>query len=122
MALVRATAVRTIAADAPRIDDTITADEAEDLARLFKALADPVRLRLLSMISSAEDGEVCVCYLTDAFDLTPPTISYHLKLLRNADLIVGERRGTWVYYRIVPDTLAHLGSLFDHHVTPPPTG
>ena len=78
---------------------------------MFKALADPVRLRLLSMISAAEDGEICVCYLTDAFDVTAPTISYHLKLLRNAALIEGERRGTWVYYRAVPETLARLGAL-----------
>jgi ArsR family transcriptional regulator len=89
----------------------LSAVEADDLAQLFKALADPVRLRLLSMISSAEDGEICVCYLIEAFDLTAPTISYHLKILRSAGLIYGERRGTWVYYRAVPEVLACLSTL-----------
>lgn len=90
---------------------SVTAAEANDLAHMFKALADPVRLRLLSMISSAEEGEICVCYLTEAFDLTAPTISYHLKTLRNAGLIEGERRGTWVYYRVIPETMAGLRAL-----------
>ncbi len=115
MARVRAAAAVAIEEDsgAPSINDVISASEAEDLARVFKALADPVRLRLLSMISSAAEGEVCVCYLTDAFDVTAPTISYHLKMLRTAGLITGERRGTWVYYRVVPETLARLGGLLD---------
>src|SRR5260221_9285303 len=75
---------------------SLSTAEADDLAVVFKALADPVRLRLLSMISSAEDGEICVCYLNEAFDLAPPTISYHLKILRTAGLINGDRRGAWV--------------------------
>jgi ArsR family transcriptional regulator, arsenate/arsenite/antimonite-responsive transcriptional repressor len=90
---------------------SLTAVEADDLAQVFKALADPVRLRLLSMISSAQEGEICVCYLLEAFDLTASTISYHLKMLRNAGLIDGDRRGSWVYYRVVPQTLACLGAL-----------
>ncbi|MEV5955824.1 metalloregulator ArsR/SmtB family transcription factor [Streptomyces sp. NPDC051987] len=85
---------------------------ATELARVFKALGDPVRLRLLSMIASrGEGGEVCVCELTPAFDLSQPTISHHLKLLRQAGLIDCERRGTWVYYRVLPgvlDRLAHV--------------
>jgi ArsR family transcriptional regulator len=75
------------------------------LARVFKALADPVRLRLLSMITGAETGEACVCELTVGFDVSGPTISHHLKVLREAGLISGDRRGTWIYYRAVPETL-----------------
>ncbi|MFF4705360.1 ArsR/SmtB family transcription factor [Streptomyces sp. NPDC001288] len=86
-------------------------DRAADLAKLFKALGDPVRLRLMSMIaSSGEGGEVCVCELTPAFDLSQPTISHHLKLLRQAGLIDCERRGTWVYYRILPGVLDRLAA------------
>ena len=79
--------------------------EAEALARVFKALAEPVRLRLLSMISHAESGEACVCELTTGFDVSGPTISHHLKVLREAGLIEGDRRGTWIYYRAVPQAL-----------------
>ena len=75
------------------------------LARVFKALADPVRLRLLSMIAGAERGEACVCELTVGFDVSGPTISHHLKVLREAGLIEGDRRGTWIYYRAVPQAL-----------------
>ncbi|MFD0852006.1 ArsR/SmtB family transcription factor, partial [Actinomadura adrarensis] len=78
----------------------------------FKALSDPVRLRLLNLIASRPEGEACVCDLTGPFDLTAPTISHHLKVLRQAGLIEGERRGTWVYYRPVPDQLARLSGLF----------
>jgi ArsR family transcriptional regulator, arsenate/arsenite/antimonite-responsive transcriptional repressor len=80
--------------------------QAVALARVFKALADPVRLRLLSMISGAERGEACVCELTVGFELSGPTISHHLKVLREAGLIEGDRRGTWIYYRAVPAALA----------------
>ncbi|MDX3314035.1 metalloregulator ArsR/SmtB family transcription factor [Streptomyces sp. ME08-AFT2] len=83
-------------------------EQAADLAKAFKALGDPVRLRLMSMIVSREGGEVCVCELTPAFDLSQPTISHHLKLLRQAGLIDCERRGTWVYYWILPAALDRL--------------
>jgi ArsR family transcriptional regulator, arsenate/arsenite/antimonite-responsive transcriptional repressor len=86
--------------------DGLSAAEAVALARVFKALADPVRLRLLSMIAGAEGGEACVCELTTAFDVSGPTISHHLKVLREAGLVAGDRRGTWIYYRAVPDALA----------------
>jgi ArsR family transcriptional regulator, arsenate/arsenite/antimonite-responsive transcriptional repressor len=79
--------------------------EAATLTRVFKALADPVRLRLLSMIAGADGGEACVCELTNGFAVSGPTISHHLKVLREAGLIEGDRRGTWIYYRAVPDTL-----------------
>lgn len=85
-------------------------DQAAELAKLFKALGDPVRLRLLSMIASRAGGEVCVCDLTPAFDLSQPTISHHLKLLRQAGLIDCERRGTWVYYWVLPATFDRLAT------------
>jgi len=83
----------------------LSASDAEALARVFKALSDPARLRLLSMISHAEGGEACVCDLTVGFELSGPTISHHLKVLREAGLIEGDRRGTWIYYRAVPRAL-----------------
>ncbi|MGY0485651.1 ArsR/SmtB family transcription factor [Streptomyces sp. WG-D5] len=88
-------------------------DEAQsvELAKVFKALGDPVRLRLLSMIASQAGGEVCVCDLTPAFDLSQPTISHHLKLLREAGLIDCERRGTWVYYWLLPETTDRLAGV-----------
>ncbi|MEU3843433.1 metalloregulator ArsR/SmtB family transcription factor [Streptomyces sp. NPDC028635] len=85
-------------------------DRAAALAKIFKALGDPVRLRLLSLIASRVGGEVCVCDLTPAFELSQPTISHHLKLLRQAGLIDCERRGTWVYYWALPGTLDGLAA------------
>jgi ArsR family transcriptional regulator len=91
------------------------ADDAVDLAGMFKALGDPIRLRLLSRITSAPDGEICVCDLTGGdFDVTGPTISHHLKVLRQAGLIEGERRGTWVYYRPRAENLRQLAAVLDH--------
>jgi ArsR family transcriptional regulator len=97
---------------APISGPVLGEDEAADLAKVFKALADPVRLRLLNLIASRPEGEACVCDLTGSFDLTAPTISHHLKVLRQAGLIEGERRGTWVYYRPIPDRLTRLSGLF----------
>jgi ArsR family transcriptional regulator len=90
---------------------------ATELAAAFRALGDPVRLRLLSMIASCAAGEICVCDLTPTFYLTGPTISHHLKQLREAGLIDGERRGTWIYYRVVPDRLALLSTLLGIQTT-----
>ncbi len=84
---------------------------ADELAALFKAVADPVRLRLLSLIACHEGGESCVCDLLDAFDLTAPSVSYHLKILREAGLIGSERRGTWVYYRVNPEVMARMSAV-----------
>jgi ArsR family transcriptional regulator len=95
------------------VDEPLTETAAIDLARGFKALGDPVRLRLLSLIAARAGDEVCVCDLTDAFDVKGPTISHHLKVLREAGLIDCERRGTWVYYWIVPAALAPLSQLLD---------
>ena len=89
--------------------EPLTAARADEMARVFKAMGDPVRLRLLSLIASHEGGEACVCDLSEVFDLTGPTISHHLKVLREAGLIAGERRGTWIYYRVQTDAL-HLAS------------
>ncbi|GAA2857899.1 metalloregulator ArsR/SmtB family transcription factor [Streptosporangium fragile] len=85
--------------------------DAAALARTFKALADPVRLRLLSLIASFEGGQACVCDLTGPFDVSQPTISHHLKVLREAGLVGSERRGTWVYYWVVPAAMNRLASL-----------
>ncbi|GGO42131.1 transcriptional regulator [Streptomyces lasiicapitis] len=85
--------------------------QAVGLAKVFKALGDPVRLRLLSMIASRAGGEICVCDLTPAFDLSQPTISHHLKLLKQAGLIDSERRGTWVYYRLLPEMTDRLAAI-----------
>ncbi|MFH9726082.1 ArsR/SmtB family transcription factor [Streptomyces sp. NPDC017254] len=84
---------------------------ATGLAKAFKALSDPVRLRLLSLIASHEGGEACVCDLTGPFDVSQPTISHHLKVLREAGLVGSERRGTWVYYWVMPTALTRLSSL-----------
>ncbi len=75
---------------------------------MFKALGDPVRLRMLNLIAGHEGGESCVCDISPAFDLSQPTISHHLKVLREAGLLDCERRGTWVYYRVIPSALARL--------------
>ena len=84
---------------------------ADELAALFKAVADPVRLRLLSMIACHPGGESCVCDLTPAFAMTAPSVSYHLKILREAGLISSERRGTWVYYRVNPEVMARMSAV-----------
>ena len=85
--------------------------QAEQIAPLLKALADPVRLRLMSLVASHPGGEACVCDLNEAFDLSQPTISHHLKVLHEAGLLDRDKRGVWVYYRVRPDALASLGTL-----------
>lgn len=93
---------------APSAPDPLSAEQCAELARLFKALGDPVRLRMLSLIASHPGGEACVYELTDGFELTGPTISHHLKVLREAGLITGDRRGTWIYYRLQPTVVQRL--------------
>ena len=95
----------------PLVREPIGESAVAGLAQVFKALGDPVRLRLVSLIGAHQGGEVCVCELTDAFDLTQPTISHHLKVLREAGIITSERRGTWVYYRLEPAVLDRMGAL-----------
>jgi ArsR family transcriptional regulator len=104
----------------PLAQRRVPAETASVLAPAFKALGDPVRLQLMSMIASAEGGEACVCDLTPAFDLSGPTISHHLKTLREAGLVDAERRGTWVYYRARPQTLRQLAALLSVEPTPAP--
>jgi ArsR family transcriptional regulator len=82
--------------------------EAEELAATFKAIADPARLLLLNFIAGQPLGEACVCHFTEPLGLSQPTVSHHLKLLYDAGLLERERRGTWVYYRIIPERLESL--------------
>jgi len=95
----------------PLVREPLGEESAVGLARMFKALSDPVRLRLLSLIASHEGGEACVCDLTGPFDVSQPTISHHLKVLRESGLVGSERRGTWVYYWVLPVALAQLSAL-----------
>lgn len=92
----------------PVLDSALSADEAEDLAAAFKVLADPVRLRLLSMVANASTGEACVCDLVEPLERSQPTISHHLSVLVDAGLLEREKRGKWAYYKAVPDRLAVL--------------
>ena len=101
---------------APLTREPLAPSEATDLAPLFKALGDPVRLRLLSLIACHDGGEACVCELTDTFDLSAPTISHHLKVLREAGLITSQRRGTWIYYRISPEVIARVSAILGDQV------
>ena len=91
----------------------MSAAQAEQVAPLLKALADPVRLRLVSLIAASPTGEACVCDLNDAFDLTQATISHHLKVLHSAGLLDRDKRGVWVYYAVRPQALTAVASLFD---------
>jgi ArsR family transcriptional regulator, arsenate/arsenite/antimonite-responsive transcriptional repressor len=86
--------------------------EAERLAKLLKALSDPARLQLLSLIHAAAEGEACVCDLTEPLGLSQPTVSHHLKILVEAGMLVRDRRGTWAYYRLVPERWQDLRDLF----------
>jgi len=100
-----------VACCAPLSAEPLTMEQAEQVTPLLKALADPVRLRLMSLVASRPGGEACVCDLNDAFDLSQPTISHHLKVLHEAGLVDRDKRGVWVYYRVRPQALASLGAL-----------
>jgi ArsR family transcriptional regulator len=101
-----------LACCAPLAGPPIDEERSVAVAALLKALADPVRLRLLSLVLSHEGGEACVCDLLPAFDLSQPTISHHLKVLHGAGILDREKRGTWVYYRARPEALASVRDLF----------
>ena len=105
------TPVEAVACCSPLSREPLAQDAAERIAPLLKALADPVRLRLLSLVASQEGGEACVCDLNDAFDLSQPTISHHLKVLHEAGLLERDKRGVWVYYRASQDALRSLAAL-----------
>ena len=95
----------------PLLRQPVTADQAADLARLFKALADPTRLRLVSMVAAHDGGEACVCELTEPLGLTQPTISHHLKILVDAGIFTRDKRGVWAYYALVPSALDALSAV-----------
>jgi ArsR family transcriptional regulator, arsenate/arsenite/antimonite-responsive transcriptional repressor len=95
----------------PLSAEALSQAQAEQVAPLLKALGDPVRLRLMSLIAAHAGGEACVCDLNNAFDLSQPTISYHLKVLHEAGLLDRDKRGVWVYYRARTQALASLGTL-----------
>jgi ArsR family transcriptional regulator len=112
--------VQALRADAPPLVDACCSPlagqemplaDAERLATVLKALADPVRLRLLSLVGASAAGEACVCDLTDALGLSQPTVSHHLKTLVTAGVLTRQRRGVWAWYRLVPGTLDAVGAL-----------
>jgi ArsR family transcriptional regulator, arsenate/arsenite/antimonite-responsive transcriptional repressor len=109
--LLELTPVQAVACCSPLAKDPMSQDTAERISPLLKALADPVRLRLVSLVAAHEGGEACVCDLNDAFDLSQPTISHHLKVLHEAGLLDRSKRGTWVYYRLRAEALADLAAL-----------
>jgi ArsR family transcriptional regulator, arsenate/arsenite/antimonite-responsive transcriptional repressor len=114
--------VQVLACCPPLSEEPMSEAQAEQIAPLLKALADPVRLRLMSLVLSHEDGEACVCDLTPAFDLSQPTISHHLKVLHEAGLLNREKRGVWVYYQARPEAMHALMGLFDTVGTTAPAG
>jgi ArsR family transcriptional regulator len=99
------------AACPPLLAGPLAAHEAEDLANALKVLADPARLRLLSLIQSQPGGEACVCHLTEPLGLKQPTVSHHLKVLLAAGLVEREQRGSWAYFRVIPDQLQAVREL-----------
>lgn len=105
------TPLETVACCSPLAREPMSIEQAESVSPLLKALADPVRLRLLSLVASHAGGEACVCDLTDAFNLSQPTISHHLKVLHENGLLDRSKRGVWVYYKIRADVLGPLGRL-----------
>ena len=90
------------------IDSPLSERESEHLARAFQSLADPARLRLLSLIAAQPDGECCACDLVEPLGRSQPTVSHHLKQLWEAGLVTREKRGSWVWYRLAPERLAEL--------------
>lgn len=104
--------VDAVACCAPLTRDPLGVEQAETLARSVKALADPTRLRIVSLIAASPDQEACVCDITDAVDLGQPTVSHHLKVLLDAGFVSRSRRGTWAYYRLRAGALDALASVF----------
>jgi ArsR family transcriptional regulator len=98
---------------APLAASPLSANDAQVLANRLKALADPARLRLLSMLLASENHEMCTCDVTDSLNLSQPTVSHHFKVLAAAGLVVGERRGTWTWYRVVPEALTGVARVLD---------
>jgi ArsR family transcriptional regulator, arsenate/arsenite/antimonite-responsive transcriptional repressor len=105
------TVVDAAACCAPLTRDTMTQSQAVDLAKSLKAIADPARLRLISIIAASEAQEACVCDLTEPLDIGQPTVSHHLKILTDAGFVTRSKRGTWAYYKLVPGALDSLSRL-----------
>ena len=95
----------------PAVGDVISADQAESLATALRAIADPTRLRLISMVAAHDGGEACVCDLTEPVGLSQPTVSHHLKILVEAGILIREQRGKWAYYTLQPDRLQAIADL-----------
>ena len=95
----------------PLVREPLTVDEAEQLATTMKALADPARLRLLSIVAASEGAEACVCDLIEPIGLSQPTVSHHLKVLTTAGFLERSKRGTWAYYRLIPGALDRISQL-----------
>lgn len=95
----------------PLLREPLTDRQANDLAGILKALAEPTRLRLVSMVAAHEGGEACVCELTEPLGLTQPTISHHLKILVDAGIFTRDKRGKWAYYALVPSALDALSAI-----------
>lgn len=93
------------------VREHLSASQAADLAHVLKALAEPTRLRLVSMVAAHHDGKACVCELTEPLGLTQPTISHHLKILVDAGILTRSQRGKWAYYAIVPQALDTLAAI-----------
>ncbi|GAA4043998.1 metalloregulator ArsR/SmtB family transcription factor [Agromyces indicus] len=98
---------------APLTREAIAPDQADLLARKLKALADPTRLRLVSIVAASDGEEACVCDLIEPVGLSQPTVSHHLKILMEAGFLTRSKRGTWAYYRLVPGALGELSQLLD---------
>jgi ArsR family transcriptional regulator len=111
------TPVEAAACCAPLTRQPLSPEQAERVAPLLKALADPVRLRLLSMVAAHTDGEACVCDLQEGFDLSQPTISHHLKVLHQIGLLERSKRGVWVYYKVRREALRDVAALLGGTVT-----
>lgn len=96
---------------APLVAEPLNAAAAMQMAAMFKALSDPVRLRLLSSVASHAGGQACVCDISAGVEVSQPTVSHHLKVLRDAGLLTSQRRASWVYYAVVPEALEALSVL-----------
>ena len=92
----------------PMTSGVVSDETAQTLARMFKALGDPTRVKLLSLIAAAPEGEACICDMTDPVGLSQPTVSHHMKLLVESGLATREQRGKWAYYRVSPEMLRSL--------------
>lgn len=118
--LLPATAASTTCCSEPSAAGISTPD-AEGLARSLKALADPARIRLLSIIAAHAGGEACVCDLIEPLGLSQPTVSHHLKVLTESGFVTRDKRGAWAYYTIRPAAIAHVVGHLQEHLSPAPT-